>query len=199
MINDIRRALILMGFFLLALGLIYPLAVTVFAQLLFPHQANGSLIEADTGPVGSELIGQGFTQPQYFLSRPSAAGKGYDAMASGGSNLAPTSAVLLRAVSERSDAISGISDAKPVPIDLVTASGSGLDPHISAQAAYLQIPRIARLRGLREEQVRLVVTRHLEGRLFGIFGQPRVNVLKVNLALDALHRKVTDEKLPIRP
>ncbi len=199
MIKDIRRALILMGVFLLALGLAYPLAVTVLAQLFFPHQAKGSLIHTETGLIGSELIGQRFVQPHYFLSRPSAAGEGYDATASSGSNRAPTSAALLAAVGERSDAISGVSDAKPVPVDLVTASGSGLDPHISAQAAYLQIPRIAKLRGLREEQVRLVVTSHLEGRLFGIFGQPRVNVLKVNLALDALHHKVNDEKLPIRP
>lgn len=189
MLTDIRRAVVLMGIFSVVLGLIYPLAVTAIGQLLFPYQANGSLIMKDGKIVGSELIGQSFVQPKYFLSRPSAAGAGYDAANSSGSNLGPTSAVLVKAVHERADAISGISDARKVPIDLVTASASGLDPHISPQAAYIQVIRIAKLRGMREEEVRSVITDHLEGPLLGIFGQPRVNVLKLNMALDALPRK----------
>lgn len=169
-------------------GLLYPFALTGLAQILFPWRANGSLVADDKGQVvGSELIAQGFANPAYFQPRPSAAGdKGYDPTSSGGSNLGTTSkklqdrvAVDLKRLKEENPEASG-----PVPVELVTASGSGLDPHISPQGALWQVPRVAKARGVAAERVKTVVESNVEGRTFGILGEPRVNVLLVNLALD---------------
>lgn len=173
---------------LLLTGLAYPLAVTGLGQLLFPARASGSLVRDERGQlVGSSLIGQSFIQPAYFQGRPSAAGdKGYDAAASGGSNLGPTSKKLRdRVVAELVRLRRENPQAAPlVPVELVTTSGSGLDPHLSAAGALWQVPRVARARGLAPERVRAVVERQIEERLFGLLGEPRVNVLQLNLALN---------------
>jgi potassium-transporting ATPase KdpC subunit len=169
-------------------GLVYPLAIAGIAHLLFPAQAGGSLIVRDGKVVGSSLIGQKFTAPGYFHGRPSAAGdKGYDAAASGGSNLGPTNKVLIESVKSR---LKDVMEENPevsvaqVPIDLVTASASGLDPEISIAAARLQVPRVAKARGMSEEQVRKLVEQATRGRYLAILGEPGVNVLALNLALD---------------
>jgi potassium-transporting ATPase KdpC subunit len=168
------------------LGVAYPLAMTGLAQLLFHHQAAGSLLRQDGRVVGSSLIGQPFSGPGYFHSRPSAAGAGYDPQASGGTNLAPTSRKLIvDQVGAAAAAAHAERPGTPVPVDLVTSSGSGLDPHLAPASAAFQVPRVARERGMPEDVVRQLVRRHTAGRQLGVLGEPVVNVLELNLDLDA--------------
>jgi K+-transporting ATPase ATPase C chain len=169
------------------LGILYPLAVTVMAQVLFRDQANGQLIERNGKIIGSRIIGQAFSSPGYFRSRPSAAGTGYDPLNSGGTNLGPTNKKLIDAVKAAVDAAQKENPGVAVPIDLVTSSASGLDPHISPAAASFQVPRVARERGLRLDEMRRLVDAHTEGRQLGVLGEPVVNVLELNLALDDQH------------
>jgi len=189
---QIRPALTAFLFFTVATGFLYPLFVTVSAQICFPAQANGSRIERGGHVVGSDLIGQSFQSPEYFWGRPSATTPyPYNATASSGSNLGPTNPDLAKAVAERIRILkeSDPGNTEPIPMDLVTSSGSGLDPHISPQAARWQIARVARARGVDAEEVRRLVEAHAEGRSWGIFGDPRVNVLRLNMALDILLNK----------
>jgi len=169
------------------LGLIYPLVVTGLAQVIFPDKANGQLIQRNGQAVGSRLIGQPFGGPGYFHSRPSAAGNGYDAANSGGSNLGPTNQKLVDRFKQDLPKLQAENPGKPVPIDLLTTSASGLDPDISPAGAELQVPRVASERGMSEEAVRQLIARHTQGRQLGFLGEPRVNVLELNLALDATH------------
>jgi K+-transporting ATPase ATPase C chain len=185
----IKQALLMNVWLTLLLGLGYPAVFTAAAQILFPRRANGSLVAAQGRVVGSELIGEMFGDPKYFHGRPSAAGSGYDGLASGGSNLGPTSKALMARVNgdaarERAAATS----TGPVPGDLVTASASGLDPHISPAAALWQVPRVAKARGIEESRLSALVAGRVEGRTFGLLGEPRVNVLALNLALDEAAR-----------
>jgi K+-transporting ATPase ATPase C chain len=165
------------------LGLIYPLLVTGIAQLIFPAKANGQLIVNHGKVIGSSILGQGFAGPQYFHSRPSAAGNGYDAANSGGSNLGPTNRKLLDSVKADGDAAKVENPGAPIPIDMVTTSASGFDPHITPANAQFQLPRVARTREISIEQLQAVVWKHTEGRQFGILGEPRVNVLELNFDL----------------
>ena len=169
-------------------GIMYPLVVTGLAQVIFPRQANGELIRSGDKLVGSSLLGQPFTAPGYFWSRPSAAGTaGYDPTASGGSNLGPTNKTLIDRVTASVQTMQATNPGAPIPADLVTTSGSGLDPDISPASAEFQVPRVARERGMSEQDVRALVQEHTKGRQLGLLGEPRVNVLDLNLALDAAH------------
>ncbi|MGW8706205.1 potassium-transporting ATPase subunit KdpC [Brevundimonas sp. NPDC055814] len=185
MLNHIRPAVVMIALFTGVLGVAYPLAVTGVAQAAFPGQANGSLVRDKAGQVvGSALVGQSFAQPGYLHPRPSAAGKGYDAAASSGSNLGPLNPDLIARVKTDADALRAETGKAVIPADAVTTSASGLDPHISPAYAELQVARIASARGVGEAQVREVIRQHEEGRTF-VLGQPRVNVLLTNMALDA--------------
>jgi K+-transporting ATPase ATPase C chain len=170
-------------------GLLFPLLVTGLAQVLFPRQANGELLTRDGKVVGSRWIGQSFSSPGYFLSRPSSAGTGYDASNSSGSNLGPTNQSLIGRVQGDADRLQAENPAAPIPLDLLTASGSGLDPHISPEAAEFQVPRIAKERRLSEDVVRRAVRQHTESRQLGFLGEMRVNVLELNLGLDEISPK----------
>lgn len=184
----VRPALTLFAMLSLLTGLLYPLAVTGLAQVLFPHAANGSMVRLQGQVAGSELIGQSFSQPGHFWGRPSAtAPMGYNAAASSGSNLGPSNPALAEAVKARVEALRAADpgNTAPVPVDLVTASASGLDPHISRAAADYQVARVARARGLAPERVQELVNAHTEGQMLGFLGEPRVNVLRLNLALGA--------------
>ena len=188
----LRQSLLMLLVMTVITGVLYPLAVTGLAQVLFPRQANGSLVEKNGKPVGSALVGQSFTAPKYFWGRPSATAPMADnGQASGGSNLGPSNPTLTAAAKQRIDALrqADPGNAAPVPVDLVTASGSGLDPQISPAAARYQAARVARLRGLPVARVQALVDEYTSGRQFGVLGEPRVNVLELNLALDALQKR----------
>lgn len=184
----LRPALSLLVVLTLLTGVVYPLVVTLVGRGLFPRRVGGSLVERGGRVVGSELVGQAFHDPKYLWGRPSATSSPYDAAASSGSNLGPTSPALAQIVTERVRALRAVDpgNADPIPVDLVTASASGLDPHVSPAAARFQAGRIARARGLPTERVAALVERFVEGRDLGVLGEPRVNVLLVNLALDEL-------------
>jgi len=169
------------------LGVIYPLAITVISQLILPSQANGQLIQHDGKNIGSRIIGQAFSGPGYFRSRPSAAGNGYDAANSGGTNLGPTNQKLIDRVQQDSRSLQAENPTGRIPIDMVTTSASGLDPHISPGAAEFQVSRVARERGMSEDLLRQLIMKHTEGRQLGFLGEPRVNVLELNLDLDLTH------------
>ncbi|HEY6191575.1 MAG TPA: potassium-transporting ATPase subunit KdpC [Bacteroidota bacterium] len=189
MLKQLRPAIILIVLFTILTGLAYPLLITAVAQLVFPETANGSLISRGGKAIGSELIGQAFSDPKYFWPRPSATSPfPYNAGASTGSNYGPLNPALLAGVRKRIEDLKRADpeNDRPIPVDLVTASGSGLDPHISVAAALYQLPRVARVRGMTEDRIRSLVDRYTEWRQFGFLGEPRVNVLRLNFALDEI-------------
>ncbi|WP_417843496.1 potassium-transporting ATPase subunit KdpC [Thalassospira sp.] len=186
MLNLLRPAIAMIAVMTVLTGIAYPLAITGVSQVLFPDQANGSLIEKDGVVIGSRLIGQKFGSDRYFHARPSYAGAGYEGDNSGGSNLAPTSRELVKDIRARAMDLSVENGNRPVPIDLVTASGSGLDPDISPESARFQIERVAKARNMRVSDLEELVTTHIQRRTFGLLGEPRVNVLMLNMALDGM-------------
>jgi potassium-transporting ATPase KdpC subunit len=191
MLKQLKQAFLLLVALSLLTGVIYPLVITGIAQVVFPEQANGSLIYRDGKPVGSSLIGQSFTDPQYFWGRPSATSPmPYNAESSTGSNLGPTNPDLVKTVEERIAALKKADPGNdmPIPVDLVTSSASGLDPHISPAAAEYQVRRVAKARGMDENAVRQLVAKHTEGRTLGLLGEPRVHVVELNLDLDQMGR-----------
>jgi potassium-transporting ATPase KdpC subunit len=188
MLSEIKPAILITLILTVITGMLYPAAITGLSQVLFSHQANGSLLTANGKVIGSSLIGQNFSKPEYFHPRPSAAGdKGYDGMASGGTNLSPTNPALQKRLTDSADAFrkENPTFSGPIPADAITTSASGLDPHISPDTAFAQCDRVAKARNVPVEQVRSLVQSHIEGRQLGFLGEPRVNVLLLNLALDS--------------
>jgi potassium-transporting ATPase KdpC subunit len=185
--NNLVTAVLMTIVTTILLGIVYPMVVTGIAQVVFPDKAEGQLIQRDGKTVGSRIIGQTFTGPGYFHSRPSAAGNGYDAANSGGTNLGPTNQRLIDRVRQDTIALKAENPGRPVPVDLVTTSASGLDPNISPAAAEFQVPRVAGQRGMTGDQLRQLVGKHTAGRQLGFLGEPRVNVLELNLDLDVVH------------
>lgn len=182
--QNLKIAILMTAVTTVLLGIIYPLVVTGLAQVIFPDKANGQLISRNGVVIGSRIIGQAFTGPDYFHPRPSAAGTGYDAANSGGSNLGPTNQALINRVRQEATTLQAENPTEAVPVDLVTTSASGLDPDISLAAANFQVPRVARARGMTEAQLQQLVAVYISGRQLGFLGEPRVNVLELNLALD---------------